>query len=289
MKIEWNKVTRFSTITAIVLFVGMFFLGFWLGTMRAERVYVEVPHVIVRTPQQIKSGGPIVQKQDSHTKIAHEPYIFLVPRAGDSFPDATSVAVKWEPFDDSKFIYAYIMSDICTQEPCDEEYKNEGIKWRKTAKHQARDTGSFTFDLEPSSLIGKYRIALYGASEQLLAVSDSFNLDTLIGNNVGDRIGDFLISSVSEHGINTTGTTTIRGVFEEDERLGACFSVVSDDAWKIPQPTTKHLNPWFCFDNDIPNELRNSKSTTTIKIADYAVNFRATEASDRADFVLIVR
>lgn len=32
MRIEWNAVTRYSQIIAIVLFVGVFALGFWLGT-----------------------------------------------------------------------------------------------------------------------------------------------------------------------------------------------------------------------------------------------------------------
>jgi hypothetical protein len=31
MKIIWNKVTKFSQIVAIVVFVGVFFLGFVLG------------------------------------------------------------------------------------------------------------------------------------------------------------------------------------------------------------------------------------------------------------------
>jgi len=31
MNIEWNKVTEYSQLIAIVLFVGVFALGFWLG------------------------------------------------------------------------------------------------------------------------------------------------------------------------------------------------------------------------------------------------------------------
>src|SRR5450830_1602835 len=31
MKIEWNKVTKFSQIIAIILFVAVFFLGFFIG------------------------------------------------------------------------------------------------------------------------------------------------------------------------------------------------------------------------------------------------------------------
>lgn len=49
MTIEWNKVTWYSKLAAVILFVGTFFLGFWLGTMKAEKIYVEVPHIIHRT------------------------------------------------------------------------------------------------------------------------------------------------------------------------------------------------------------------------------------------------
>ena len=31
MTIEWNRVTRVSQIVAVVIFVGVFALGFWLG------------------------------------------------------------------------------------------------------------------------------------------------------------------------------------------------------------------------------------------------------------------
>jgi hypothetical protein len=31
MKIEWNKVTKFSQIVAIILFLIVFFLGFYIG------------------------------------------------------------------------------------------------------------------------------------------------------------------------------------------------------------------------------------------------------------------
>jgi hypothetical protein len=33
MRVVWNKVTPFSQAVAIILFVGVFFLGFWLGSM----------------------------------------------------------------------------------------------------------------------------------------------------------------------------------------------------------------------------------------------------------------
>ena len=48
MTIELNKVTWYSKIAAVILFVGVFYLGYWLGTQQAVKIYVEVPHVIHR-------------------------------------------------------------------------------------------------------------------------------------------------------------------------------------------------------------------------------------------------
>jgi hypothetical protein len=45
MIIEWNKVTWYSKIAAVVLFVGTFFLGFWLGRVETKIEYVEVPYM----------------------------------------------------------------------------------------------------------------------------------------------------------------------------------------------------------------------------------------------------
>jgi hypothetical protein len=46
MTIEWNKVTWYSKTAAVVLFVGTFFLGFWLGAMKAEKIFIEVPRLV---------------------------------------------------------------------------------------------------------------------------------------------------------------------------------------------------------------------------------------------------
>lgn len=52
MTIEWNKVTWYSKIAAVVLFVATFILGFWLGSMKTEVVYVEVPRVVNHPAEQ---------------------------------------------------------------------------------------------------------------------------------------------------------------------------------------------------------------------------------------------
>lgn len=234
--------------------------------------------------------------QDTHSKNTERIYKILTPRSGQNFPDETSITIKWEPFDNSKLIDVYIMQDICdNDEPCDKWYKHEGIKNRIIGQTKVRDVGSYTMTLDTfpisSFLIGNYRVALYRTSEpipQLLAVSDTFTLDTLKGNNRGDKIGDFIISDISEYGVVTTGTTTVRGIFEDNEMFGNCFNVISLDAYKIPQLGIERLERSFCFNNGIPDELKNSKSTTTIQIANYRINLRAIETADTADFVRVV-
>lgn len=46
MIIMWNKVTWYSKLFSGALFVGVFYLGFWLGAQKAQKIYVMVPHLI---------------------------------------------------------------------------------------------------------------------------------------------------------------------------------------------------------------------------------------------------
>jgi hypothetical protein len=55
MTIEWNKVTWYSKIASVVLFVGTFFLGFLLGTVNVEKIYVEVPHIVRHSVPSVAS------------------------------------------------------------------------------------------------------------------------------------------------------------------------------------------------------------------------------------------
>lgn len=43
MKIHWNRATRLSQIVALVLFLAVFGLGYWLGDQHG-RLAVEVIH-----------------------------------------------------------------------------------------------------------------------------------------------------------------------------------------------------------------------------------------------------
>jgi len=53
MKIQWNRVTWYSQTAAVVIFVGVFFLGFWLG-----QVYNEA-----------KGGGPVKKNEDQQKQF----------------------------------------------------------------------------------------------------------------------------------------------------------------------------------------------------------------------------
>ena len=70
MKIEWNKVTWYSKLVAVIIIVGVFALGFWLGTQKAEKVYIEVPHIIYRAPEASIVGGD----RDEHGCIGSAGY-----------------------------------------------------------------------------------------------------------------------------------------------------------------------------------------------------------------------
>lgn len=40
MKTEWTRVTQFSQLVAVVLFVGVFLLGIWLGIEYEKRAFM---------------------------------------------------------------------------------------------------------------------------------------------------------------------------------------------------------------------------------------------------------
>ncbi|MGE5541145.1 MAG: MliC family protein [Bacillota bacterium] len=53
MNIEWNKVTRYSQIIAIVLFVGVFVLGFCLGRAYEYHAFVNALPVFTAAPTSL--------------------------------------------------------------------------------------------------------------------------------------------------------------------------------------------------------------------------------------------
>jgi hypothetical protein len=70
MSIQWNTVTWYSKIVAVILFVATFFLGFWLGTMKAEKIIIDVPHIVARqeNPTSSTDLSPTSNLQDNTHK-----------------------------------------------------------------------------------------------------------------------------------------------------------------------------------------------------------------------------
>ena len=50
MSIKWKTVTWYSQMIAIILFVGIFFLGFWLGESFKASSYVGTWHAPTTPP-----------------------------------------------------------------------------------------------------------------------------------------------------------------------------------------------------------------------------------------------
>lgn len=44
MKIDWNHVTKFSQLIAIILFIAVFGLGFWLGEDYEYHAFINALH-----------------------------------------------------------------------------------------------------------------------------------------------------------------------------------------------------------------------------------------------------
>lgn len=74
MDIEWNTVTWYSKLAAALLFVGVFVLGFYLGTQYAATNGPEKPVAPATTPQVTKSKNtetlPINTKTQTSNKYA---------------------------------------------------------------------------------------------------------------------------------------------------------------------------------------------------------------------------
>ena len=68
MRIEWNKVTRFSMFVAVVLFVGIFVFGFCLGFMWGETT--SQPVQVVMPAHERAIGG----ETDAHGCIGPAGY-----------------------------------------------------------------------------------------------------------------------------------------------------------------------------------------------------------------------
>ena len=126
MNIEWNKVTWYSKITAVILFVGTFFLGFWLGTMKVEKVYIDIPHVIHRSEtspiKTAKSTSILVTKSSAasaNEATCNESPKYFVVEENHTGDVGTDHLIKYKTTESQHFECKYVV------EKTDFEIKNE--------------------------------------------------------------------------------------------------------------------------------------------------------------------
>jgi hypothetical protein len=304
MDIEWNKVTRYSQALAIVLFVGTFFLGFWLGTMNSKETNVPInsPEFVNNTTEKGDTDISSKEIQIQTVKLSSDKiYRIISPKAGGAFYEDDPITVEWEGPNNFQSLSFYLLPSNCSDELCDDEFQRE-FPLRTNIGFSKESAGTSTLSLRDNSPNvaypeGEYRIAMRSSHEgpqPILAVSEPFTIlpprDKSRDFWTGDRLGDFTITGLSVYTLDTIGTTTVSGSAYVDEMFGIpCFDVTEEDYKKLPRPESDGRYGWFCFNNDIPQELLGIEGTTTIQIANYYVDGRPMAVADRADFVKIVR
>jgi membrane-bound inhibitor of C-type lysozyme len=79
MKIIWNRVTKFSQIIAVVLFVSVYFIGFYLGSIvRTDKIFGEKINDVVFQCNAGKSIHAVFYKQGVHIWPSGEEDRFLI-------------------------------------------------------------------------------------------------------------------------------------------------------------------------------------------------------------------
>jgi membrane-bound inhibitor of C-type lysozyme len=78
MQIVWNKVTKFSQIVAIVLFVAVFFFGIFVGRKAGIYEVLGVPiNDVTFTCAEGKSIHAVFYKRAVHVALSSGPELFL--------------------------------------------------------------------------------------------------------------------------------------------------------------------------------------------------------------------
>ncbi|MFZ2523317.1 MAG: MliC family protein [Minisyncoccia bacterium] len=102
-KIEWNKVTKFSQIIAIVLFVLVYFYGFYLGSqVRTAKIFGEKINDIVFVCDAGKNIHAVFYKQGVHIWPANEEDNFLlqtISASGARYANSDESLVFWNKGD----------------------------------------------------------------------------------------------------------------------------------------------------------------------------------------------
>ena len=103
MKIEWNKVTKFSQVVAIIVFVGVFFLGLFLGRKFEDKIILGAPINIVKF---VCAENKIIHADFYstfvHLNIGDEKNIYLpqtISASGARYANADESMVFWNKGD----------------------------------------------------------------------------------------------------------------------------------------------------------------------------------------------
>jgi membrane-bound inhibitor of C-type lysozyme len=123
MKIEWNKVTRFSQLIAIVLFVGVFYYGFFLGgKIRVEKILGAPVSDAVFQCDAGKSIHAIFYKQGVHVALSGAEDMFLlqtISASGARYATEDESLVFWNKGDEAL---------VMRNNEMDMAYKNCAVK-----------------------------------------------------------------------------------------------------------------------------------------------------------------
>lgn len=98
-KIEWNKVTKLSQIVAIVLFVLVYYYGFYLGSqVRTSKILGEKVNDVVFVCDAGKNIRAVFYKQGVHIWPANKEDVYLlqtISASGARYANADESLVFW--------------------------------------------------------------------------------------------------------------------------------------------------------------------------------------------------
>jgi hypothetical protein len=175
MNIEWNKVTWYSKIIAVILFVGTFFIGFWLGTMRAEKIYIAVPHIIKSKPEPTPAS---LQNNFSTSTMQKLLHLGVSQKCTYEFHNKTSnsflvgyfsngkarIDIQYTP--DSQEKYQVITDDMLYTW---DNHQNVGSKADLTTIEKAQDASMRTINESLKSTKSPFvKVPAYALNEELL-------------------------------------------------------------------------------------------------------------------------
>lgn len=227
MTIEWNKVTWYSKIAAVVLFVGTFFLGFWLGRVETEIVYVEVPHITrsqypeisvaiedatseqdlveAEVTEQIVVAMPNIENPQKQS-VSPSPTAPTLPSAPPLKPKAPSL-VALTAYTHPSYGFSF-------------NYPQTWIKIENTPS----DVNSISFSRYPQSS---------ESLEMHMTVGEKLNMEQVVSSDAVDYKKETIV---------VAGVLVQKLTFEQYDRHGGSLGFMREIHIAVPLPSGKFLN-----------------------------------------------